>query len=247
MSDHVTSVSVDTEEKVRVWDLPTRIFHWTLVATILFGWISIEFNEALNDPGLVYHRYNGYLAFVLILWRVLWGLGGPDSARFIRFVRGPKTVLTYTASLFSGREAHYLGHNPLGALGVLALLAAVAMQSGLGLFTEEHNLTMWGPLADLLSEDMKKTVREWHEEFFNVLIALIVAHVLAAFYHVIFKRDPIVRAMVTGKKPAGAYVDRDEITPASPLTAGVWALVLLGIAVGVFWGGITILGGKVIY
>src|SRR5512136_1720920 len=121
------------------WDLPTRIFHWTLVALIVCAWATFEFSEELDDPRLVWHRWNGLALLSLIVWRVLWGFMGPGNARFTSFVRGPGAALRYARDLLSGTPRHFLGHNPLGSFIILALIGLVAAIGTLGLFALEHN------------------------------------------------------------------------------------------------------------
>ena len=247
-----TARGVKTAGTVRVWDLPTRIFHWLLAAAILFSWASYEFSEVLGNPSLSYHRYCGYLVIILVVWRVLWGFAGPHHARFANFVQGPARVARYAAALVTGRDRPYLGHNPLGAYGVLALLAFAGFQATLGLMSEEHNFTMWGPLSHLPDQATKEWITELHGEFFySALLIMIVIHVASGLYHVMFKREPLIKAMVTGDKPAGHdYADVDG--PGAPAIGGtattcLWALVLLAASAGLFAGTIVALGGKIFY
>ncbi len=244
----MTDIPANTAESrgVRVWDLPTRMFHWLLALSILFGWVSYEFSEAIGDPGLVYHRYNGYFVVVLVIWRILWGLGGPASVRFASFLRSPKTVLAYTANLFRGQDRPYLGHNPLGGYAVLALLLAAGFQATLGLFSEEE-YTVWGPLSHIPGAALKEQITELHQSFFNVIIALVVLHVLANLYHGLFKREPLIKAMVTGAKPEGDYADADTAPKSQPIATIVTAIILFAVSVGIFVAAIKILGGRVIY
>lgn len=124
---------------VPAWDLPTRAFHWTLLALIVWAWVSVSFAEALGDTTLVYHRANGLAILTLIVWRILWGFAGSSTSRFTGFVRGPITVASYAGALLRGRAPRYLGHNPMGGLMVLALLATVATIGSLGLFAVDDN------------------------------------------------------------------------------------------------------------
>ena len=239
-----------TTEMVRVWDLPTRIFHWLLVACIFFAWASFEFSDTLNDPALRFHRYNGYAIVILILWRLMWGFVGPHPVRFTSFVRGPGRMISYTSDLLRGRDTPYLGHNPLGALGVLALLAMVGFQGTLGLFTEEHNFTTWGPLSRLTKGPVQDWINETHQSFFDILLIVIAVHIAAGLYHTLFKREPLIPAMITGRKPAGSYAE-GEITSLedqpSRLAVSLRALVLLAISTAILFGTIKLLGGRVFY
>lgn len=231
---------------VSAWDLPTRLFHWSLVALIVAAWTTAEFAERLRDATLNWHRAIGTTILILLFWRLLWGLVGSPTSRFASFVRSPGAALAYGRSLASGVSANYLGHNPLGALMILALLATVAAQAGLGLFTVEHNDLAEGPLAKLVSDDWAKFIRRWHHYTFNrVLLPLVSLHILANVLYGAIKKDPLIRAMVTGRKPDGAYVDAPSGGTTSegqaPLSR---ALLCLAVAAVLVLGILKLLGGR---
>jgi cytochrome b len=229
--------------RVQAWDLPTRLFHWTLVVLILSAWVSFEYAEDIGDETLVWHRANGLAVLTLIVWRLLWGIWGSSTARFAGFVRGPAAVLAYVRGLFSGGGVRYLGHNPLGALMVLALLAALATIAGFGLFATDDNDLVGGPLYRLVSEQQNVRAARLHDQIFHlVLLPLIVLHIAVNLLYTLAKREPLIQAMVTGRKPAGPYADGPEATIAThPLLR---ALVCLVAAAAVVLGGILALGGR---
>ena len=144
--------------KVAIWDVPTRLFHWTLAALIAFSWWSAEYHH--DDL----HIWSGLAVLTLLIFRLLWGVVGSSTARFATFVRGPRAVLAYLRGGWRG-----IGHNPLGALSVLALLGLVAVQTGLGLIASDEDGLMEGPLAGLVSLDASGSARDLHEDLFNVL------------------------------------------------------------------------------
>jgi cytochrome b len=228
---------------VRAWDLPTRLFHWTLVVLIVFGWVSYEYAEALGDVDLVWHRWNGLAALTLIVWRMLWGVAGSSTARFTSFVRAPAAAMSYARALIGGRLPRYLGHNPLGAYMVLALLAAVAVHGSLGLFAVDDNDLTGGPLYRLVSEATNKWATRWHAWSFNyVIVTLVAIHVTANALYGLVKKEPLIRAMITGEKPGGDYEDAAEAAiVARPLAR---AAVCLVIAAAIVTGTILALGGK---
>jgi cytochrome b len=230
------------QEKVRAWDLPTRLFHWLLVTLIASAWISFQFSEKLGDFNLRWHRWNGYAILVLIVWRLLWGLVGSSTSRFANFVKWPWTAAGYGLDLLRGRDRHFLGHNPLGTYMILALLGLVALQGTLGLFTLEHNDTVAGPLKRLVSDEWVKTLSYWHRRGFNFILALVVLHVIANVVYQFLKKDPLITGMITGRKPAAAYEDEAEarISARPMLRAFLWLIV----AAGIVFGGILALGGK---
>jgi len=228
---------------VRAWDLPTRLFHWTLVLLIASAWLSYAFSEDIGDVTLVWHRANGLAILILIVWRILWGMVGSSTARFAAFVRPPREALAYARAVASGRAAHYLGHNPLGALMILALIATVAIVAVLGLFATDDNDLVGGPLYRLVGEHGNVVATRTHDQIFHVvLLPLIALHVTANALYALVRRDPLIRAMVTGRKPAAPYADAAEADIAShPLLR---ALACLAAAAVIALGGILALGGR---
>jgi cytochrome b len=217
-----------------------------LVLLVICGWASWRYSEALGDHLLVWHRWNGYAVLVLLVWRVMWGFAGSSTARFASFVRSPVAAVGYGFDLVRGRDRRFLGHNPLGTYMVLALLGAVAIQAALGLFTVEHNDSgAYGPLYRIVSEPTWKRLSGLHMTWFYwVLLALIPLHVLANLLYGLVKKEPLIRAMVTGRKPADGYEDAAEAAIVSrPLAR---ALVCLATATAIVFGGITVLGGRIL-
>lgn len=228
---------------VRAWDLPTRVFHWTLVALVLCAWVSFEFSETFDDPRLVWHRWNGLALLTVIVWRLLWGIAGPHNVRFAAFVRSPWAAAAYGRDLIQGRPRRFLGHNPLGAYMVLGLLAVTGTIGALGLFAVEENDLATGPLYRLAGNELAKVATGWHRYLFEpVLLVLIGLHVAANLLYGVLKKDPLIPAMVTGKKPADNYEDRRDAAPAEHAVAR--ALLLLAIAAVIVFGGIWALGGR---
>lgn len=229
---------------VRVWDLPTRLFHWALASSILGLWASWRFSEQLGDPTLRVHRWLGMFVLVLLVFRVLWGIVGSSTSRLSQLLHWPWSAAGYAFSLF-GSSRHYLGHNPLGSYMILALLGAVAVQALLGLFTVEHNDLTAGPLYRLVAEERREWISDWHSRwFYRVLLLLIPLHIVANVGYGLLKRDPLVRAMVTGRKPPQDYVDAPEATIAA--NSGVRAIACLAAAVAIVFGTVFALGGKML-
>jgi cytochrome b len=228
----------------RAWDIPTRLFHWTLVTLILCAWLSFELAPRLGDITLVWHRWNGYAILVLICFRLLWGVVGGSTARFSAFVRWPWAALGYLRDTFSGRPRHFLGHNPAGGWMVVLLLAAVAGQGLLGLYTLEHNDLAAGPLVRTISADesLVKLLSRWHTLGFNVILALVAVHVTVNAGYQMLAMNGIINAMVTGKKPTEAFEDQHEVQGGS---VGL-GLICLAASVLVVFGGITLAGGRIL-
>lgn len=233
------------EREVAAWDGPARLFHWLLVALVLSAWISAEFSSALGDRLIVWHRWNGLAILVLLVWRLLWGLFGSQAARFSVFIRSPRAAIGYARDLIAGETQRYLGHNPLGAYMVLALLAALVVQAGFGLFATDDNDLVGGPLYRLVSEDTNDWATSWHARIFDVLILPLVAiHIGANIFYSVVKHEPLIRAMFTGTKPAGPYADADAIT--APLKHPLWrAFLCLLAAKAIVLGTIFALSGRI--
>ena len=231
--------------QVRAWDLPTRLFHWSLVVSILTAWASWRFSEVIGDHSLSVHRWTGHFILVLLVFRLLWGFIGSSTARLTHVFNWPWTAAGYGLDLLRGKSRHYLGHNPLGSYMVLALFAATAVQATLGLFTVEHNDLTAGPLYKLVSEARQEAITILHRKwFYYVLLALIPLHILANIGYQLLKGDPLVRAMVTGRKPAADYTDEAEARIAS--AGGFKAMLCLVVAAGIVFGTIFALGGKML-
>jgi cytochrome b len=198
-----------------VWDLPIRLFHWLLAALIGFSWWSVKNHH--TD----WHIWSGCGILTLLIFRLLWGFVGSSTARFASFVRGPKSVVEFLRGNWVG-----IGHNPLGALSVVALLAAVAFQVGLGLIAEDEDGIYAGPLSRLVSVDTSEKARDIHELWFNALLGLIVLHVAAILVYRL-RGSKLTKPMITGR----AVVDPGT----QPMRPGKWwaALLCLAVAIGV--------------
>lgn len=177
----------------KLWDLPTRIFHWLLVALIILQWISGE-NELMTI-----HFYSGYTIFGLVLYRVLWGLFGSDTARFRSFIYSKSEIVEYIRHLFSRKPSQWVGHNPLGGLSVILLLATITSIVFLGLISIDDNYINTGPLSDLVSYKIGTDALSLHEDMFDILMVFIGLHLAAIIFYRIFKKENLVKAMFTGK------------------------------------------------
>jgi cytochrome b len=191
-----------------VWDLPVRLFHWLIAALIAFSWWSVKFNHTR------WHIWSGLTILALLIFRLLWGLVGSSTARFANFIRGPRSIRDYLRGRWSG-----IGHNPLGALSVVALLVSVAVQVGLGLFAQDEDGIFMGPLAHLVSSDTSDRVRDIHQINFYVLLGLVVLHVGAIVFYRLKMGKHLIKPMFTGR----AVFDPD----AQPMEPGKWSVALI--------------------
>jgi cytochrome b len=178
-----------------VWDVPTRLFHWSLVALLGFSWWSAETDH------MDWHRYSGITVCGLIVFRILWGFVGTSTARFAQFVKGPRAVWSYVRSNDATAQP-VAGHNPLGGWSVIALLLMVSVQFISGLFAVDLDGIESGPLSDLVTFDQGRWAAKVHEISFNLLLALVVVHVAAVLFYLVAKRRNLIRAMITGVQPA---------------------------------------------
>ena len=202
--------------RLAIWDLPTRVFHWLVVALIPMLWWTAKQEE------MEIHMILGQVMLGLILFRIFWGLIGGSTARFSGFVRGPGAILAY----LRGKAKPAVGHNPIGALSVLAMLLVLATQVGLGLFAFHDDLGLQGPLAHWVSEETSETLTDRHETMFNVVLALIGLHLAAILFYLVVRRKNLVGPMVSGKGAAPA--EAEALTPAP-----AWRFLLAaGAAVG---------------
>jgi cytochrome b len=207
--------------RIAVWDLPTRLFHWLLAGLIVFAWWSADGDH------LAWHKMAGSSIAGLLVFRLWWGLFGGSTARFSDFLRGPKTVLAY----LSGEDkTGRIGHNPLGALSVIALLLNTLVIVVAGLFAVDTDGLESGPLSNLVDFDGGRLASKIHGYGFKSLEILIGLHLVAILFYTFVKRQPLVPAMVHGK------------TPARPDTAPLKPGGLVSLLVGLVLGGATAAG-----
>jgi cytochrome b len=214
---------------VPVWDLPVRLFHWVLVALVVFSFVTAQ----IGGNAMQYHEWSGFTILALVVFRVAWGFAGGTHARFVDFLRGPRAVLAYAGALLRGEPRFFAGHNPLGGWMVVALLACLLVQTGTGLFAND-DIMIEGPLAKHLSKETSDLLTGIHHANFAVLATLVSLHVAAALYYLLVKRDNLIRPMFTGRKQPPQGADAPPATRGSTLLAaallavcagGVWLLV----------------------
>ncbi len=208
-----THASQRSSERL-VWDWPVRIFHWGLVIAIFGAFVT----NKLGVRFFAYHAFCGYAVIVLVAFRILWGIYGAHHARFVNFVRGPQAVMRYISSLGRGRRTYHAGHNPLGAMMVLALLALLGTQAAFGLFANDEIFNS-GPLAGLVSKSVSLTLTSLHRKLFYWIAGAVAAHIVAVLFHVLVKRENLVSAMITGRKAAHLVKQQDAIYSSRGLRA----------------------------
>ncbi len=203
---------------VKVWDLPLRLFHWLLLIAVVGALISVQL-KAMD-----WHGRFGLAVLGLLTFRLVWGFIGSTHARFLSFAPAPSDLIAYAKGRWSG-----LGHNPLGALSVFAILSVLVWQSASGLFTDDV-IAYTGPLRSLVSGETSSFLTSWHSRMEWVIYGLIAMHLGAIAFHELGKRERLVKPMITGFK----RVSNDAL----PATAGggwIALVIALAIAGTVVW------------
>lgn len=197
------------------WDLPLRVFHWSLVLLVMWQIVTVS----IGGNAMQLHAYGGYAILTLVLFRLLWGFLGGTHARFRDFVRGPAAVVRYARALLAGAHAPHAGHNPLGGWSVLAMLACLLVQGTTGLFAND-DVMMEGPLAKHVSSRASEISTAIHDVNAVLLLSLIALHVAAVLFYLLAKKENLIAPMITGHKPAATAME-----PARG--AGLWLAALL--------------------
>ncbi|MFD1623882.1 cytochrome b/b6 domain-containing protein [Azospirillum griseum] len=226
MASGHTATREQRARDIRVWDLPTRLFHWALVLLVAVAIVSGK------AGALSIHMLAGETILGLVLFRLVWGLVGSQTARFTDFIRGPRAVLAYlTNSRTPGAAPVTLGHNPLGGLMVVALLLVLLVQASSGLFTTD-DVVVDGPLVPLVAEGTVKALSTLHRLLPNGLLLMIAVHVAAVLVYLLVKKDNLIGPMITGRKRVPHALGEppvDEPRRASPLLALTLLLAALGL------------------
>ena len=217
-------------QRVRIWDLPTRLFHWLLAACV----IGLVVTAKVGGEAMNWHLRLGYAVFGLLVFRLLWGLVGGHWSRFASFVPTPGRLARYLGGRASAADT--AGHNPLGALSVLAMLAVLGLQVATGLMADDE-IAFAGPLTPLVSGAVVGLATGWHKSWGQYLvIGLVALHVLAVVVYLL-RRKNLVGPMLTGDKLMAEPVPPARDTLGTRLLALVLLAVAGGVVVGVVqWG-----------
>lgn len=210
-SSRVT-LSMDSDagvRRVRVWDLPTRLFHWLLAATVMASVVTAK----IGGNAMVWHIRLGLMVLALLVFRLAWGFVGGHWSRFVSFAYGPASLRAYLRGDGGPGGRFEVGHSPLGALSVFALLALLLVQVATGLVADDEVATV-GPLNRFVEVATGLQATAWHERVGQYLIiALVVAHVVAVLYYLHAKRRNLIAPMWHGDKP---------LAPDTPASADGW-------------------------
>ncbi len=209
---------LQTPRPVRVWDAPTRLFHWALALLVAFSFISAK------QAWMEWHFLSGKAVLTLVLFRILWGVLGSDSARFARFLASPAAALRHLRHLGRREPDREPGHNAAGGWMVLGLLLLLAVQISTGLFANDDGINE-GPYAGWAGKDLSDRITVWHIRNFNLIALAVLLHVLAIAAYRLLKGQNLAAAMITGRKALPPSV-------AAPRMVSSWrALLLLAVSV----------------
>lgn len=191
MSDK--SAEPDTELR-KIWDIPTRLFHWVLVGVVCYGWYLGEYGPFIKT----WHFYCGYAVGILVLLRIIWGFIGAPASRFKSFAYGPRAFFAYAGHLFARRPSHWPGHNPMGGLAVFGMLALLAVQVITGLCADDDINA--GPLVPYIDSSLSGFLTNIHYWNSRLLLVVVGLHVVIIAFYWIWKRENLVWPMISGRK-----------------------------------------------
>lgn len=217
---------------LRVWDLPTRIFHWSLVLCVL----GLVITGQLGGAALAWHFRLGYAVLTLLLFRLLWGFVGGHWSRFTSFTHSPAALLRYLRG--QGEPALSVGHSPLGMLSVFAMLFFLLLQVGSGLISDDE-IASSGPLARFAAAALVSQATSYHKEIGKlILIALVLLHVAAVLFYLWRKHINLIRPMLHGDKPAVPALPASRDDARSRLQAALLLLLCAALVAALLaWAG----------
>jgi cytochrome b len=213
-------VSAAPVPRREAWDLPTRVFHWSLASLVVFSFATGN----IGGPWMTWHMRSGYAILALLLFRIAWGVVGPPHARFTSFVRGPRAALAHAREMLAGARALAAGHNPLGGWMVVAILAILFAQAATGLFADDES-SHTGPLASMVSNAVVDRMSVIHEYNSWLVATLATLHVVAVVFYQWRLRIDVVGPMVVGSVQPRLALRAALI--AAVAAAAVYALVVV--------------------
>lgn len=214
-----------TQPSTRIWDLPTRLFHWVLAACV----VALIVTAKVGGNAMEWHLRLGHGVLALLLFRLVWGVVGGRWSRFTAFLFSPARLLRYLRGTPAPEDS--IGHSPLGALSVFALLAVLMAQVATGLLSHDE-IAFSGPLTRFVSNAVVGQATAYHKEMGQYLVlGLVALHVLAILYYVLVRKQRLVRPMLDG--------DKLLATPAAPsrddVATRLLALVVLALSLALAW------------
>nr|CRH06866.1 putative Cytochrome B561 family protein [Candidatus Magnetococcus massalia] len=219
-----------TDTLTKVWDLPTRLFHWSLVLLVVVAFWSGKQSE------MSWHLWSGYGLLSLLLFRLGWGLWGSETSRFSHFVHGPGVVIDYLKGVLKKEPQPHYGHNPAGALMIVALLLVLLVQGVTGLFSSENTFLFFdGPLAPLVGGEISESITFFHKKWGNLLLLLVPLHILANLLYLLILKENLFKPMLNGYTPADDRAGRYPYM--LPTRRAIWTLLgAMALVALVMWG-----------
>jgi cytochrome b len=230
-----------TPRKIRIWDLPTRVFHWALVLLVLLSYLTGEiggFDFTMPGSGnmvanMNIHVWSGLTILTLLVFRIIWGVMGSTTARFSSFIKGPGAIIDYVGGVARRSVKFAAGHNPAGGAVVILMLILLLAQASTGLFAKEDDFFgIAGPLNGLVSEETANQITGIHARIWGIIELVVLAHILANFFYWLVLKHNLIVPMFTGNAEAPA----DAQVPVLKFASTALALAVLAVAAGiVFW------------
>ena len=213
-----------TSIRILVWDVPVRLFHWSLALLLVVSY----FTARAGGDWMTLHFWSGYAILTLLFFRIAWGFLGSTTARFSSFLKGPSAAIAHLAHLLGRGRPRDAGHNPLGGAMVVVMILAVLAQAATGLFAADTDMGMVnGPLALKVADKWVERATAFHSFWINVLLILVGLHVLAVLFYLVWKRQNLIGAMFTGRKPADDVVEPGAASPKLVFVSNRLAISLL--------------------
>ncbi|RVU80988.1 cytochrome B [Leucothrix sargassi] len=215
--------------KLKVWDLPTRLFHWILVASVGFLIYSGKTGELFD-----WHQTAGIVVLALILYRLIWGFVGSSTARFSDFLYSPAKIFAYAKNLFSRKAEPHAGHNPVGGLMVVVMLGLLLFQGITGLFSTD-DILVEGKLYDLVDSDTADWMTGMHHTSSEFLIPVLVLHILAIVFYRIWKKHDLLKPMITG---SAEFTEAPKKSPV--MKSAIIGLVIMALSYAALYFGLDL-------
>ncbi|MAK60776.1 MAG: Ni/Fe-hydrogenase 1 b-type cytochrome subunit [Ponticaulis sp.] len=246
-----SDTSESGQSRILIWDWTVRFFHWLTVLLVICMWSTADkhdiwktLDQFLIDAGVSeygwgamgFHQRFGMCLLFLLIFRIYWGVFGSATARFAGFIKGPGAIVEYVKTLKTRPYKPGVGHSPLGALSVVALLIVLVSQLTTGMFTVDVDGIESGPLSHLVDFDTGRLFADLHEMSFRALYILIGLHILAVLFYQLYLKANLVIPMITGKRPANSVVQKQSLPPVrAPILAVGIGVVLSGVMVWLIW------------
>ncbi len=189
-------------QREKIWDPVTRLWHWVLVVSMVLCWF---FGKYMSLDTVRWHFYLGYVILGLMVFRLLWGLIGPAPIRLLKLFPRVSSLLNYLKTVFAREPSGTPGHNPLGSISVIAILAITISVASTGLFIATEDFDEYGPLNRYVSDHIADKFNAWHSLLSDVVTVLVGLHVAALLFYLIWKKENLIKPMIIGWK----WVRRD--------------------------------------